>query len=193
MVTLYSICAVVGGTLLVLQFLLTLLGIGGGHDVDAHGIDVHHAGGGQSDGSSWLFGMVSFRALVAALTAFGLGGMAGQGSGGSPVITLGLAAFCGLASMLLVAFMTHAMRRLEDDGTVHIQKAVGQSGTVYLPIPANNGGTGKVTVSLQNRTMEYEAMTRQHALPSGTKIVVIAVVGSDTVEVAAAPGVEVPP
>jgi len=189
----FTICAVVGGTMFVLQFLLSLLGFGGGHDVDAHSFDMHH-GGGATDGasSSWLFGMISFRAMVAALTSFGLGGLAAEGSAMTSPTALGFAVFCATGTMLLVAALTHFMHKLEDDGTVHIQKALGQTGTVYLPIPAQKGGTGKVTLSLQNRTVEYEALTPDRALPAGTKVVVIKVVGSDTVEVTAAPELEIP-
>ena len=182
------ICAVVGGTVFVLQFLLTLLGFGGGHDVDTHGIDVQHAGAeGHADGSSWLFGMISFRAVVAALTSFGLGGLAGVHSNIAPLASLGVAAGCSLTTMLCVALLTRILHGLEEDGTAHIQQAVGQSGTVYIDIPAGNAGTGKVTVSLQNRTMEYEALTHGPALPTGARVIVVRVMGSDTVEVAAAP------
>jgi membrane protein implicated in regulation of membrane protease activity len=175
---------VVGGTLFLLQFLISLLGFGG-HDAGGH-MGVHH-GGGDAHGSSWLMGMFSFRAVVAALTAFGIGGLAAHGSGASPLLSLACAVGCAVASMLIVAIMTSSMRHLEDDGTVRIQQAVGRTGTVYLTIPAEKSGTGKVTLSLQNRTVEFSAITPRQALPTGTKIVVTAVLGTDTVEVAIAP------
>jgi hypothetical protein len=40
-----------------------------------------------------------------------------------------------------------------------------------------------VTLSLQNRTVEYRAVTPAGALPTGTRVTVVAVVGPDTVEV----------
>jgi membrane protein implicated in regulation of membrane protease activity len=181
---LYTICAVVGGTLFLLQFLITLLGFGG-HDAGAH-FDVHHSGG-DAHGGSWLMGMFSFRAVVAALTAFGLGGLAAHASGAVPALSLSFAVFCAVASMFIVALMNRSMRHLEDDGTVRIEQAVGRTGTVYLTIPAQKAGTGKVTLSLQNRTVELSALTPRQALPTGTKVVVTAVLGTDTVEVAIAP------
>ena len=45
---------------------------------------------------------------------------------------------------------------------------------------------GKVTLRLQNRTVEYQALTPHGALPTGSPVVVTAVLGPDTVEVAAA-------
>jgi membrane protein implicated in regulation of membrane protease activity len=181
---LYTICAVVGGTLFLLQFLITLLGFGG-HDAGGH-FDAHHPGG-DAHGGSWLMGMFSFRAMVAALTAFGLGGLAAHVSGAQPILSLACAVGCAIASMFIVALMTQSMRHLEDDGTVRIQQAVGRTGTVYLTIPEQKSGTGKVTLSLQNRTVELQAITPRQALPTGTKIVVTAVLGTDTVEVTIAP------
>ncbi len=179
------ICAVVGGTLFFLQFVISLFGFGGHDAGSAHSFDAHHAGGGShSTGSSWLFGMISFRAVVAALTAFGLGGLAAHHSGAQPLTSLGFAVACAIATMVIVAFMTRSMQHLNDDGTLRIADAIGRSGTVYITIPAQKSATGKVTISMQNRTVELSALTLGNALPTGTKIIVTAVLGSDTVEVA---------
>jgi hypothetical protein len=40
-----------------------------------------------------------------------------------------------------------------------------------------------VTLRLQNRTVEYQALTPHDALPTGSKVVVTGVLGPDTVEV----------
>jgi hypothetical protein len=42
-------------------------------------------------------------------------------------------------------------------------------------------------VNLQNRTMEYEAMTSQEPLPVGARVVVVNVLGPGTVEVELVP------
>ena len=54
METMFLVCAVVGGTLVVCQFLMILVGFAG-HDADMHSGDVHvgdfhvgHAGGGEA-------------------------------------------------------------------------------------------------------------------------------------------------
>ena len=79
-----------------------------------------------------------------------------------------------------------ATSRLRADGTVRIDHAVGLPGTVYLGIPGEGRGWGKIQLMLQNRTMEYEASTPAQPLPTGTQIVVTRVVGPDRVEVHAA-------
>jgi hypothetical protein len=222
MTTLFVVCASLGGTILVLQFLLTLLGLGGHslgidvpHDVghDFGGVDhdfaadVHdgaagiphdttmdhagdHAAGERSaasaalhHGSTWLFGVISFRTVVAAMAFFGLAGLAAQGAGASAVNTLGIAVAAGAAAMYGVYCMMRAMGSLRADGTVHIQRAVGRHASVYLPIPPANSGLGKIQINLQNRTVEYLATTAGEAIPAGATVVVTDAIGSDTVQV----------
>lgn len=200
MVTLYLVCAVVGGTVLLCQFVLTLIGIGGesADDFGGHagGAEVgHHFGDhvadhtgdghdhGHGHGSSWFFGVLSLRTLVAALTFFGLVGMATSSSRMASEMGLGLAVVAGLAAMYVVHWMMLALHKLHAEGTVNVQRAIGKTGTVYLAIPGHKAGTGKVTLAIQKRTMEYQAMTAQDAIPTGARVIVVDVIGSDTVEV----------
>jgi hypothetical protein len=192
----YNVCAVLGGTLLLCQFLLSLLGlghhhdIGGGevsHDVD-HGHDMggHHGESHDADHdaqSSWFVGLLTFRTIVAALVFFGLAGKAAAAASLDPGTTLFVALAAGTGALFLVAWMMKALYRLRDEGTVRIDRAVGRTGTVYLTIPANKSGLGKVHLNVQNRTVEYQAVTAHQALPTGTPVVVQAVINSDTVEV----------
>src|SRR6188768_3215085 len=74
----FVLCAVIGGTILVCQFVLTLVGFGHdvgdmAHDVsvdmhtdalaDAHGGGDGHGNESGHHGSSWLFGVISFRTI----------------------------------------------------------------------------------------------------------------------------------
>src|SRR5262245_28311758 len=110
METVYLVCAIVGGTLLVCQFVMTLAGLGhhdiaGGHDV-GHELG-HEASGQDSTGdhgehehdSSWFVGVLSFRTLVAAVTFFGLVGKVGLASEFTGPATMTLALAAGVSSM----------------------------------------------------------------------------------------------
>jgi membrane protein implicated in regulation of membrane protease activity len=200
MTWLFLICAVVGGTVLVCQFVLTLVGLGGdhadfSHDVphdfsagDAH-IATEHGGdpaGHDADGhhgSSWLFGVISFRTLIAAATFFGLVGYAAQTAGQSMPVQLVLAVAAGIGAMYGVHWIVRSMGRLAEDGTIRVRAALGQEGTVYVPIPAAKAQAGKVQIKLQNRLVEYEAVTGAgERLATGTKVRVVGVTGN-TLEV----------
>jgi hypothetical protein len=193
----YLISAVAGGVVLVCQFVMALVGlggdhdVGGGHDVGGHdagdhaGTDHHHGTSDHDAHSSWFVGMLTFRTLVAALTFFGLAGMAVK-EDFDPLVTLVFAGAAGFAAMFLVAWMMRGLHRLKAEGNVRIERAVGARGTVYLSIPADRGGMGKVLLNLQNRIVEYDAISAQGELPTGAKVVVTGIVGPGTVEVAPA-------
>jgi len=185
----YSVCAVLGCTVLACQFVLTVTGLSGaddlesGHDLDRAGdeapgdIHDHH--------TNWFFGVVSFRTVTAASAFFGLTGLALQSSGVAPWPTLAVAAGAGAASMYFVHWMMRSMSLLRAEGTTRVREAMGVHGVVYVRIPARNCGAGKVHVALQGRTVELKAATDGDALPTGTRIVVTKVVGDDAVLVAA--------
>jgi hypothetical protein len=207
METVYWICALVGGTLIVCQFVLTLLGIGGDHDVGGHDVGGHDFGGhghdvgghdvgghdaahGHADHdakqgghSTWFFSLLTVRTVVAGLAFFGLAGLAAREAEVEPLPALGLAVGAGFLAVFIVGTLMRSLSRLNVDGTVRIERSVGAAGTVYLKVPANREGVGKVHVSVHSRTVEYKAITSQQELPTGAKVVVVGVVSSDTVEV----------
>lgn len=210
----FLISAAVGVTVLLVQFALTLMGLGGhGVDVDAphdfgagaghdFGGDVHGdtSGGDHGDGdashdtaheapsvthhdATWLFQVISFRTLVAALALFGLAGLAMRAAGFSPAIVLLVAVAAGVAAMYGVYWLMRLLYTIRAEGTAHIQRALGLPATVYLTIPGERTGTGKIQINLQNRTMEYLARTSGPAIATGTKVEVVDILTGDTVEV----------
>jgi hypothetical protein len=183
----FLICAAVGGTLLVCQFLLGLVGLGHHDFGQDHAMEHGHDHGTHEDHESWYVGLLTLRALVAALTFFGLGGLIASHQTEEPALSLGFAGLSGLASLFLVGWIMKMLMHLKAEGTLRIDRAVGMTGTVYLSVPGKSSGAGKVTVKVQNRTVEYQAVSRNEALATGTPIQVVAVVGPDTVEVAPVP------
>ncbi|MBI2806005.1 MAG: hypothetical protein HYX68_13580 [Planctomycetes bacterium] len=195
METTFMICAAIGGTLIVCQFAMTLFGLGGHHDVGGgEHIDVggHDVGGdhavGHDHDSTWFLGVLTIRTVSAGLAFFGLAGLIAHRAKWDAFPTLAIATGAGLGALFLVAWIMKQLVKLNMDGTVRIERALGCHGTVYIPIPADKAGQGKVHVGVLNRTLEYKAVTRKDALPTGAKIVVVAIVGSDTVEVESAHG-----
>ena len=211
--TLFLITAVVGGTVMVCQFLLTMLGLGddgadlgdgdvGGDvgvdagfdagadvdvDVDAdHHTSIHHAADADVDhpGSTWLFQMLSFRTVVAALTFFGLGGAWSSSSGHGTVPSLMVAILTGAAAMYGMYRLMRAIYNLQSSGNVDIRNAVGRPAKIYIPVPPAGTGKGKIQITVQGRTMEYEAVSdAAETLSTGENVVVENVIGGDVVKV----------
>jgi hypothetical protein len=221
----FTLTALIGGTVLVFQFVLMLLGMGGDSDVSGadgghlhgglHGGDAHlggadaahsHAGGADLSvadvagdhptwneaadadlghpGAHWFYEVISLRTLSAAVTFFGLTGKSSMAFGYAPLQSFVLATLVGLAAMYAVYWLFKQVYRLQHTGTENIRNAVGASAVVYVPIPGNRAGAGKVTFRLQNRSVEYQAVTEEpQRLATGDKVIVVAVVNSDTVRV----------
>jgi len=187
----YLACAAVGGTLLVIQFVTTVDGLGG-EDVDfdvganvPDDLDFGDPGGDAAVyGSTWIFAVISFKTLVAAFTFFGLAGMAGQSAGWTNISALFVALVAGLSAMFMVHWLMQGLHKLNHDGSVRIERAVGKRGTVYVPIPPGKEGEGKVQMRLQNRIVELKAVTSQtEKLPTGASVEVVQILTPTTVEV----------
>ena len=210
MTAVFIVCAAIGGTVLVVQFVLALIGLGGdafdidvsgdvGHDFsgDFHGdvdgdfqgethpldhLDIPDGDHGRSTG---LCGSSALRTGGAGLAFFGWAGRGAETTGVSAPSVLLVAVAAGAAAMMGVYWMMRGMRKLQADGSVRIQRSVGRHGNVYLRIPGNRSGSGKIQFNLQNRTMEYSAITSGPELPTGAKVVVVGVVNPTTLEVQA--------
>jgi len=162
---------------LVLQILLGAIGIGdGADDLDADAADFDDV----DDGG---LNVLSIRAITGFLTFFGLVGWAGTNSGW-PVYLTAIAAFAaGLSVMLLVAWVMRMFRRLTTHGNLEPKAAIGQTATVYLRIPGQRSGKGKVTVSIQGRSVEYLAVTKGPEIATGQPCRLVGMETDDTFEV----------
>jgi len=184
METLFLVCAGAGGAFLVLQILAGALGIGGDHADAGHHDFGHHTDAGHDHGDgNWFLGLLTFRSVCAAVAFFGLGGLTAGYYGLPDTARMAAAALSGFAALYLVATLMKMLHRLKADGAVRIGRAVGRTGTVYLRVPGQKAGPGKVTLNLQNRTVELEAFTAADELPTGAPIRVVAVLGPSSVEV----------
>lgn len=192
MALVFLMCAIFGGTVLIAQF---FLGFGGEHeagfdgpedapdaiaefehDGSEHGEDTHHD-------STWLFGILTMRTILIGITFFGLTGRMAMAWGLTGVQPLVAAVAGALVSMYGMYFLMRTLMKLTADGTERISRSLGEEGTVYLTIPGHNQGVGKIHVTVQNRMLEYEAVTTGERLPTGTRIVVVDVLSSDRVAV----------
>jgi hypothetical protein len=177
MLTLFYACAATGVAVTVLQLLLGLVA------------DVHHGDvAGEHDGhADEGLNLLSVRSIAAGLAFFGIGGAGATagGLGGAAAVALGAA--LGAGATWSVAALMRSFRRLEDDGTVRIEGAVGLPAQVYVPIPGGRSGAGKILMTLQSRTVELQAVTAEDALPTGADVTVVDVIGADTVEVVRTP------
>ena len=209
--TLYLYAAIIGGTALAFQFVLMLFGFGGdGGDMSADAGDVstdadvsvggdadhhHHATWTEAadadlghPGAHWFYEMLSLRTISAAVTFFGLAGKTAQARGMNDVPALVIALAAGGGAMYGVYWLFKQIYKVQHAGNENIRHAVGLPAKVYIPIPAGRAGVGKVMFRLQDRTVEYQALSdEQERLRTGEEVIVTGVISSDTVCVARVP------
>ncbi len=90
----------------------------------------------------------------------------------------------GSIAAVLVAWAFKALYRLESSGNLVYENSIGKLGTVYMRIPKQKSGKGKVTLVVQERLIEADAITDedQDIMPK-TQIEVIDVVDTTTLVV----------
>ncbi|MGI9455813.1 MAG: hypothetical protein ACR2NU_04585 [Aeoliella sp.] len=187
--TTFFYTAAIGGTFLVIQLLMMFMGGDdsdfGDADVDADiDVDVDVEGHAHSAGF-WFFEMVSLKTLAAAATFFGLTGMTALSYGFTQTTALLLGGGAGFIAMYCVYWLFKQLHKLQSTGTQRVRNAIGLPAQVYVPIPAEGSGLGKVHLTLQQRTVEFQALTDDgERLATGDPVVVVGIVNDDTVRVA---------
>jgi hypothetical protein len=149
----------------VIQSLLTIFGaslsdgIGHDFDVETHG----HFGPMQ---------MFTFRNLVNFLLGFSWTAIALHHSIENKMIISLLAALAGVLLVIGVLAMMRQLQKLAQDKTMKIESAIGKTCSVYLTIPAEKSGKGKVHISIQDTLRELDAMTEGEMIPTNSTVVV---------------------
>lgn len=170
--------------ILVIQAILTIVGIGGhGADMDTD-VDPDMDADVDTDAQEVSatvagFRFFTIRGLVAFFCLFGWTGYALSQTtlGTALVIVISLAA--GLLAMLLIGLMFYAMKHMQESGNLKYSYAIGKDAEVYIPIPPERTGKGKVMVAFQQQLVEADAVT-DHAdkIPTGTTVRVVGKTGS---------------
>jgi hypothetical protein len=168
--TVFLWCAVVGGAVLIFQLVAGVIGLDHGHAHDAH----------HGDGVEGL-NLLSIRSIAAGVAFFGLIGLAARPLGS--IIATVAALVAGAVATVGVAAIVKTFGRLERDATLSLGSAVGQTGTVYLSIPGQRSGVGKIHITVQSRLVECLAVTDEDPLPTGASVLVVDLEKTDTVVV----------
>jgi membrane protein implicated in regulation of membrane protease activity len=167
----------------VLAFQLLLGIIGLDHHVDFD----HHASLGEASAG---LNLLSVRSIAAGLAFFGVGGLAGLATPLGWLLAIPLSLVAGFGASVAVAAVMRSFGKLERDSSVQVESAIGATATVYLTIPGALQGAGKVHVLLGGRTVELQATTEGPSLRTGTAVLIVNLVSSDTVSVVADPVTE---
>lgn len=182
----FSIPALLGTGVFAVRLALMLFG----SDVDTGDADVSgFEGDGALDGSDsdQAFTVLSIQGTSAFLMGFGwtgLGALMGAGWEVVPSLALGLVG--GIAMAWLLILMLRAVHDLQSSGTLSIDAALGEPGEVYVTVPGHQAGRGQIKLVIGDRQRIFDAVTSGDALPTRTRVRVIAVNDDRTLTVGAA-------
>ncbi|MGD9910167.1 MAG: hypothetical protein AB7U79_06145 [Candidatus Izemoplasmatales bacterium] len=118
------------------------------------------------------------------LTFFSVGGwvvfLCNQSLGIFLSIIIGVVS--GLIAAFLLAYTFRQVMKLEMEGNLKYENAIGKLGEVYIRVPKNRSGKGKINMLLQERFVEMDAITTEEEdLKTGTRIIVTGVENESTV------------
>ncbi|MBQ2726646.1 MAG: hypothetical protein IJF78_13155 [Clostridia bacterium] len=169
----YALIAIPSTLALVVQTILVLFGIGIGDsdadfDPDADLSDLAEGG----DGGLVLF---SLRGILSMAAIGGWTGLVMHEAGINTVITVILSVAIGFMALVGIAWMMKISMKLQSNGNLNLGYAIGRVGTVYIPIPENMKGAGKINLTIQERFVEIGAMTSSdRKLMTGESVRVVA-------------------
>ncbi len=183
----FACMAVFATVILVIQIILLLVGFGSSSDTevdtDTDG-DVETEGifgedmpeeGDAFDGEPLDVGLrlITVRGIIAFLAVMGWTGVILTRMNVPIILTVAISAGCGFMAMLLIAVLFNAIMKLQSNGNINLKNAVGLSGETYLAVPPQRTGKGKVSITVQGRYSEYDAMTdEEEKIPTGASVVV---------------------
>ena len=160
----YFIIAVIASIFMIVQIVIMLFSLGGG-DFD---VDDVFDGDVDTDSGLSIFTIKSMTAF------FALGGWCGfvaqtfmEDNIWAPIL---IAVATGTAALFGVAFTMRGIAKLQNSGNIVKSKLVGATATVYVSIPENRSGRGKITLTAQGRYMELDAVTDGERIPVDSSV-----------------------
>ncbi len=203
----YLVLGIASITVMGFWIVLNLLGFGTGTDaldaVDAtealdgmdavEGLDaadtVEAADGGDSTAS-----VFTFRSILAFLGGFGWSGVLAIEYGVAPMSSFLVSIPVGLFFFLMTYGVLVFLLSMSASGTLNYRNAIGETGEVYLSIPPNRSGAGKVRVRVQGRLKTVSAYNASdQKAETNSRVKVIDQVDSSTLLVKPLSEVEVQP
>lgn len=169
----YWSIAIVASVFFIIQLVMTFLGADSDVEMELStdmDVETDHGIG---------FQFFTLKNLLGFFTLFGWTGLGCLDMGLALFPTLAISTASGLIMMTIMATIFYFMSNMTDSGTINVKNAIGQTGTVYLMIPAKRGAIGKVNLEIQGRNMEMNAITDDETeIPTGAVVMVSQVVNN---------------
>lgn len=159
----------------VIQTVMTFLGLGD-HDAD---FDLDTSDGSFDADPS--MNLLTFRNLVNFCLGFGWTAVLMHEKIQSNALLIIVSVIVGILLVTVVMWIFKWLSGMQQTGNIDVHKsAVGCEGKVYLTIPGDRKGEGKVQITINNAVREYDAVTDGETIPTGKAIKVTEVINDYT-------------
>lgn len=128
---------------------------------------------GDISGGETPFQLFSFRNLINFLLGFGWAGITLYTTISNSGVLIAVATAVGLVFLFLFFIIIKQIQKLSEDNSFKLQETLQKTAEVYLTIPENRSGKGKVLVSVRGATHELDAMTEKDKIASGKIVKVV--------------------
>lgn len=159
----------------VIQTVMTFLGLGD-HDAD---FDLDTSDGSFDADPS--MNLLTFRNLVNFCLGFGWTAVLMHEKIQSNALLIIVSVIVGILLVTVVMWIFKWLSGMQQTGNIDVHKsAVGCEGKVYLTIPGERKGEGKVQITINNAVREYDAVTDGETIPTSKAIKVTEVINDYT-------------
>ena len=169
--------AIASSLIFIIETVLTFIGADVEMDMDTD-FDMPD-GGFEGDPSMNLY---TFRNLVNFLLGMSWTAIILNGQINSKTLLMLIAFAVGALLVFVVMMMFKGLSKMQQSGNIDVYKtAVGCNGKLYLTVPGERKGIGKVQININNSVREYDALTdSEDDLKTGTSIKVTEVLDAST-------------
>lgn len=155
-------------TIFVIQTIMTFAGIDSADGVDAD-FD------GDLDHGDAPFQLFSFRNLINFLMGLGWTGISFFQIITNKPLLIGVSVLVGAGFVLLFFIIMKQVQKLSEDNSFRIESTLKKTAYVYLRIPEQKTGHGKIQISVNGSFREIDAMTSHDSIPSGSTVLIVSI------------------
>ena len=174
--------AIFASIVVIIQMTMSFAGMG---DIDSGDADVDFSTDTDSLDDAGSMHLLSIRNIFYFLLGFGWAGVSLWNSIPNIIVLCVVAILVGCLFVAIFIFLFRQMMKLQSNGAFNINDAEGKVCDVYLRIPGQDKGLGKVQISFNGSVQELDARTAGDPIPSGTKVRVTRVIDKKVLEVEA--------
>lgn len=126
------------------------------------------------NGGDSTFQLFSLRNLINFLLGFSWSGISFYNTISNQIILISVSVIIGCLFIFLFFIIIKQVQKLEEDNSFKLENTLNKSAEVYLTIPENKSGKGKIMISINGAFHELEAMTEHtEKISSGSTVKVV--------------------